>query len=59
MPTAAQAIRAVILCQFLTRAGLPITVFRYYRVRRAIYLEAAGGDEFRILIDEQGEVEDV
>ena len=56
MPTAEQAIRAAVLCQFLTRVGLPITVFRYYRVRSVIYIEAAGGNEIRILIDEQGEM---
>ena len=40
MPTAEQAIKAAILCQYITRGLLPVVVFRYYRVAKIIYIVA-------------------
>ena len=52
MITAKQAVKACILAQFLTRAGLSITTFRYYRHIKSIFIEIAyNGDA--VLIDEQ------
>ncbi|MGF1478749.1 MAG: hypothetical protein ACFB4I_04590 [Cyanophyceae cyanobacterium] len=59
MPTAEQAIKAAILCQFLTGVGLPITVFYYDASSKLLYLEAAGGNEFKIVINQQGKARNV
>lgn len=55
MITARQAVKAAILCQYITRGLLPITVFRYYRIARIIYIEAGFNREIKITINEQGE----
>ncbi len=55
MPTAEQAIKAAILCQYLTEALLPITTFRYYPSRKFIFIEVGYNGEIAIKIDEQGE----
>lgn len=55
MPTAKQAIKAAILCQYITRSLLPIIVFRYYRVAKVIYIEAGFDREIKIKINEDGD----
>ncbi len=55
MPTAKQAIKAAILCQYITRGLLPITIFRYYRVAKIIYIVAGYDKEIKIVINHQGD----
>ncbi len=55
MPTAPQAIKAAILCQYITRSLLPITIFRHYRIAKIIYIEAGYNQEITIRIHENGE----
>ncbi len=59
MITSKQAVKACILAQFLTGAGLTITTFRYYRGRKSIFIEVGYNGEIAILIDEQGEFTNV
>ncbi len=59
MITAKQAVKACILAQFLTRAGLSITTFRYYRHIKSIFIEIAYNGEIAVLIDEQGDFTNV
>jgi hypothetical protein len=53
--TQQQAIKACILAQFLTRVGLAITTFRYYRVRKIIFLEVGYNGEIAVEINERGD----
>ena len=55
MPTAPQAIKAAILCQYITRSLLPIIIFRYYRVAKIIYIVAGYDEDIKIAINEQGD----
>lgn len=55
MPTAPQAIKAAILCQYLTEALFVITTFRYYPMGKFIFIEVGYNGEIGIKIDEQGE----
>ena len=55
MPTAKQAPLAAILCQYITRGLLPITIFRYYRVAKIIYIVAGYDKEIKIVINHQGD----
>ncbi len=55
MPTAQQAIKAAILCQYLTEALLPITTFRYYPSKEIIFIEARYNGEIGIEINKKGE----
>ena len=59
MITARQAVKACILAQFITSAGLTITTFRYYRGRKSIFIEVGYNGEIAVLIDEQGEITNV
>ena len=54
MPTAQQAIKAAILCQYITKSLLPIMIFRYYRVAKIIYIVAGYEKDIKIVINEQG-----
>lgn len=54
MPTAPQAIKAAILCQYITRSLLPIIIFRYYRVAKIIYIVAGYDEDIKIVINEPG-----
>ncbi|MGB5594426.1 MAG: hypothetical protein WBM32_02880 [Crocosphaera sp.] len=40
MPTAAQSIEAVILCQWLSNGYQPINIFRYDTKLKTIYIQA-------------------
>ena len=55
MITAKQAVQAAILCQIITRGSQPITTFRYYLVRKIIFIEAGFNREIAIEIYENGE----
>jgi hypothetical protein len=55
MPTPQQAIKAAILCQYITRSLLPIVIFRYYRVAKIIYIVAGYEKNLKIVINEQGD----
>lgn len=55
MPTAPQAIKAAILCQYLTTALLPITTFRYYPSKEIIFIEVGYKGEIGIEINKQGD----
>ena len=55
MPTAAQAIKAAILCQYLTEALLPITTFRYYSSKEIIFIEVGYNGEIAIEINKEGD----
>ncbi len=55
--TPEQAIKAAILCQYITRGLLPIIIFRYYRIAKLIYIEAGFDREIKIAIDENGDFE--
>ena len=55
MITAEQAIKAAILCQYLTEAQLPITTFRYYKSKAIIFIEVGYNGEIGIEIDKIGE----
>ena len=54
MPTTKQAIKAVILCQYLSNTYQPINVFRYDIKQKTIYIQAGVLDEFAIIITEEG-----
>ena len=54
MPTAQQAIKASILCQYITEALLPITTFRYYSSKEIIFIEVGYNGEIGIEINQQG-----
>ncbi|MDJ0591275.1 MAG: hypothetical protein QNJ72_14970 [Pleurocapsa sp. MO_226.B13] len=56
MITAKQAVKACILAQFLTGAGLTITSFRYYQGKEIIFIECGYGGEIGLEIDNQGGV---
>ena len=55
MPTALQAIKAAILCQYVTKSLLPIVIFRYYRVAKIIYIVAGHDRKIKVVINEQRE----
>ncbi|MGB5636742.1 MAG: hypothetical protein WBM44_30265 [Waterburya sp.] len=55
MITAKQAIKAAILCQYLTEAKLPITTFRYYPSKEIIFIEVGYNGEIGVEIDKIGE----
>lgn len=55
MPTALQAIKAAILCQYITRSLLPIVIFRYYRVAKIIYIVAGYDRKIKVVVNERGE----
>ncbi len=49
----------MITAQFLTRAGLSITTFRYYQHIKSIFIEIGYNSEIAVLIDEQGDFTNV
>lgn len=57
MLTAKQSVRACVLAQFITGAGLAITTFRYYRIRKSIFIEVGYNGEIAVLINEAGDFE--
>ena len=57
MIIAKQAVKACVLAQFITSAGLVITTFRYYRGRKSIFIEVGYNGEIAVLINEQGDFE--
>ncbi len=54
MPTTEQAIKAVILCQYLSNGYKPINVFRYDPKQKTIYIQAGNTDEIAALIFSDG-----
>lgn len=55
MPTAPQAIKAAILCQYLTEASFPITTFHYYPGKEIIFIEVNYNGEIGIEINKEGD----
>ena len=54
MPTAVQALKAVILCQWLSNGYQPIELFRYDPVRKQIYVIAGATASIEFIIFEDG-----
>lgn len=54
MPTAAQSIQAVVLCQWLSNGYQPINVFRYDRKLKTIYIQGGANDEISLVIYSDG-----
>jgi hypothetical protein len=54
MPTAAQAIKAVILCQYLSNTLQPIELFRYNQKQNYIYIIAGDTESIEIIIYQDG-----
>ncbi len=55
MPTPEQAYTAVFVCQMLSNMFQPITVFRYDKKFKTIYIQAGVNDSLEILITEEGD----
>ena len=54
MPTVDQALRAVVLCQWLSNCYRQINVFRYDSKLRTIYIQAGTSDEIALVIFADG-----
>jgi hypothetical protein len=54
LPTAAQAIKAVVLCQWLSNGYQPINIFRYDSKLGTIYIQAGATDGISIVIFTDG-----
>lgn len=54
MPTAAQALKAVTLCQWLSNGYQPIELFRYDSITKQIYMIAGVKEGIEIIIVEDG-----
>jgi hypothetical protein len=54
MPTTAQAIKAVILCQSLSNGYRPIGVFRYDAKYETIYIQAGENEGIALIIFKNG-----
>ena len=50
MPTAAQAVKAVILCQWLSNGYQPINILRYDLKLKTLYIQAGVTDGIAIVI---------
>ena len=57
MPTAAQSLKAVILCQWLSNGFQPIHVFRSDNKYKTIYLQADTSEEIAFVIYADGKWE--
>lgn len=54
MPTKAQSLQAVILCQLLSNGYQPINIFRYDTKVKTIYIQAGANDEIALVIYPNG-----
>jgi negative regulator of sigma E activity len=54
LPTAAQSIQAVVLCQWLSNGYQPINIFRYDAKLETIYIQAGANDEIALVIYSDG-----
>ncbi|MBZ8179211.1 DUF6888 family protein [Oscillatoria salina] len=54
MPTAAQAIQAAILCQWLSNGYQPINIFRYDAKIKTLYLQAGTTDDIALIVFPDG-----
>ncbi len=54
MPTTEQAIKAVILCQYLSNGYKPINVFRYDSKYKTIYIQAGEQEGIALVILSDG-----
>ncbi|ACK72475.1 hypothetical protein PCC7424_4102 [Gloeothece citriformis PCC 7424] len=54
MPTVQQAIKAVILCQWLSNGYQPISIFRYDVKLKTIYIQGGISDDIAIVIFSDG-----
>ncbi|MDJ0730246.1 MAG: hypothetical protein QNJ33_09685 [Crocosphaera sp.] len=54
MPTVAQSIQAIILCQCLSNGYQPINIFRYDIKLKTIYIQAGINDEIALVIYPDG-----
>ncbi|MGF1478422.1 MAG: hypothetical protein ACFB4I_02880 [Cyanophyceae cyanobacterium] len=57
MPTTAQAIKAVILCQYLSNGYQPIELFRYNPILKQIYVIAGTTESIELIVYENGDWE--
>lgn len=55
MPTAAQAIQAVVLCQWLFNGYQSINVFRYDANLKTLYIQAGIDDSIAITVAANGD----
>lgn len=55
MPTAAQAIQAVVLCQWLSNGYQSINVFRYEANLKTLYIQAGIDDSITITVATNGD----
>lgn len=53
MPTIAQALASVRVCQMLSNLYQPINVFRYDNKLKTIYIQAGLTDEYAIVINQE------
>ena len=54
MPTSAQSIQSVILCQWLSNGFQPINIFRYDAKLKTIYIQGGVKDEIALVIYPDG-----
>ncbi len=54
MPTSAQSIQAVILCQWLSNGYQPINIFRDNSKLKTIYIQGGVNDEIALVIYSDG-----
>jgi hypothetical protein len=54
LPTSAQAIQAVILCQWLSNGYQPINIFRYDTKLKTIYIQGGVNEEIALVIYSDG-----
>ncbi len=54
MPTTAQSIQSVILCQWFSNAYQPINIFRYDTKFKTIYIQGGVNDNIPLIIDSDG-----
>ncbi len=52
LPSREQAIKTVIICQYLSNGYQPIHLFRYDRVKKQIYILAGTAESIEIIIYE-------
>jgi hypothetical protein len=54
LPTAEQAIKAAVLCQWLSNGYQPISIFRFDDRLQTLYIQAGVTDEIAVVITNDG-----
>jgi hypothetical protein len=54
LPTAEQAIKAAVLCQWLSNGYQPINVFRFDAQLQTLYIQAGVTDDIAVVIANDG-----